>query len=223
MALPATTTTGASSVNALLALSRAIDAVTRVAGRLTLWLVMGAVLISAINAVVRKLFSTSSNAYLEIQWYLFAGVFMLAAGYTLLNNEHVRIDVLTGRLSPRGRTWIDIIGLLLFVLPFCVFVTWLSWPLVIHAIQSGEMSSNEGGLVRWPVFALLPVGLILLGAQAISELIKRIAFLQGKGPDPTLKVAERSAEEELAEAILKLREQEAAGTVAAPPAGGASR
>lgn len=202
-------------MQALLSLSRLIDELNRWVGRLTFWLVLASVLISAGNAAVRKIFNSSSNALLEIQWYLFAGVFLLAAGYTMLNNEHVRIDVLTSRLSPRGRTWIDIIGLTFFVLPFVVVTTWLAMPLVIHAIQSGEMSSNAGGLIRWPVFALLPIGFILLGLQAISELIKRFAFLAGHIPDPSQKASEKSAELELAEAIR--REREGQDLVSTPP------
>src|SRR5215207_7738213 len=146
---------------------------------------MAAVLISALNAVVRKVFNTSSNAYLEIQWYLFAAVFLLAAGYTMLRQEHVKIDVISGRFSKRTQIWIDVIGLALFVLPLVYVVIKLSLPLAIRAYQMNEYSSNAGGLIRWPVFALLPLGFLLLGIQAISELIKRIAFLKGLIPDPT--------------------------------------
>jgi TRAP-type mannitol/chloroaromatic compound transport system permease small subunit len=168
------------------------------------WLVLAAVIISALNAVVRKLFNYSSNGFLEIQWYLFSAVFLLCAGYTLLRNEHVRIDVLTGRLSPRGRTWIDIIGLVFFLMPAVVIITGLSWPLFVKAYVMGEMSSNAGGLIRWPVYALVPLGFFLLGVQALSELIKRVAFLQGLIDDPTRRRQAKSAEEELAEEIRRL-------------------
>lgn len=172
-------------------------------GRWVAWLVLAAVLISTANAIVRKAFNTSSNAFLEIQWYLFAGVFLLAAGYTLLRQEHVKIDVIVGRFSKRVQIWVDIIGLAFFLLPFVVVVFGMVMPLVLNAYHSGEMSPNAGGLVRWPVYALLPLGLVLLGIQAISELIKRVAFLKGLIPDPTLKAGAKSAEEELAEFLLQ--------------------
>ena len=187
----------------LLTLSRLIDRTTEWIGRWVAWLVLAAVLISALNAAVRKAFNTSSNAYLEIQWYLFAAVFLLAAGYTLLRQEHVKIDVISGRFSKRTQIWIDIIGLVCFVLPLVWTVIHLSLPLAIRAYEMNEYSSNAGGLIRWPVFALLPLGFFLLGVQAISELIKRIAFLRGLIPDPTQKGQAKSAEQELAEALQK--------------------
>ena len=187
----------------LLTLSRLIDRVTEWFGRWVAWLVLAAVLISAINAAVRKAFNTSSNAYLEIQWYLFAAVFLLAAGYTLLRQEHVKIDVISGRFSKRTQIWIDIIGLVCFVLPLVWTVVHLSLPLAIRAYEMNEYSSNAGGLIRWPVFALLPLGFFLLGVQAVSELIKRIAFLRGLIPDPTQKGQAKSAEQELAEFLLQ--------------------
>jgi len=187
----------------LLTLSRLIDRVTEWFGRWVAWLVLAAVLISAINAAVRKAFNTSSNAYLEIQWYLFAAVFLLAAGYTLLRQEHVKIDVISGRFSKRTQIWIDIIGLVCFVFPLVWTVVHLSLPLAIRAYEMNEYSSNAGGLIRWPVFALLPLGFFLLGVQALSELIKRIAFLRGLIPDPTQKGQAKSAEQELAEFLLQ--------------------
>jgi len=187
----------------LLTLSRLIDRFTEWVGRWVAWLVLGAVLISALNAAVRKAFNTSSNAYLEIQWYLFAAVFLLAAGYTLLRQEHVKIDVISGRFSKRTQIWIDVIGLVCFVLPLVWTVIHLSVPLVIRAYEMNEYSSNAGGLIRWPVFAMLPLGFVLLGVQAVSELIKRIAFLRGLIPDPTQKAQAKSAEEELAEFLLQ--------------------
>ena len=178
-------------------------------GRWLAWLVLAAVLISALNAAVRKIFDTSSNAYLEIQWYLFAAVFLLAAGYTMLRQEHVRIDVISGQFSKRTQIWIEIVGLAFFVMPLVYTVISESTPLVIRAYVMNEYSSNAGGLIRWPVFALLPAGFTLLGIQAISELIKRIAFLRGLIPDPTVKSRGSSAEAELAE-FLKQKEAAAA-------------
>jgi len=190
-------------VSALLNLSRMIDRLSEWVGRWVAWLVLAAVLISAANAITRKAFNYSSNAFLEIQWYLFAAVFMLAAGYTLLRQEHVKIDVISARLSKRAQIWIDIIGLCIFLLPFVYMIIKLAMPLVINAIVTGEVSSNAGGLIRWPVFALLPLGMLLLGIQAISELIKRIAFLQGLIPDPSKKQGAKTPEQELAEFLLQ--------------------
>ena len=183
----------------LLSLSKRIDQFSEWIGRWVAWLVLAAVLISAGNAISRKAFNLSSNAYLEIQWYLFAAVFMLAAGYTLMRQEHVRIDVVSGRFSKRTQIWIDIVGLCVFLFPFIYMIIKLSMPLVINAYVTKEMSSNAGGLIRWPVFALLPLGLLLLGVQGVSELIKRVAFLQGLIPDPSKKQGAKSPEEELAE------------------------
>ena len=191
----------ASRLNALLHLSRLIDALNERIGRAVMWLVLASVLISAGNAVVRKAFDVSSNAWLEIQWYLFAAVFLLAAGYTLLRDEHVRIDVVSGRLSRRGRAWIDVVGLVAFLLPFAGLVVWLSLPLFTQAWTSGEMSSSAGGLVRWPVYLLLPAGFALLALQGVSELVKRAAFLQGRIDDYAPPKRQRSAEDALAETI----------------------
>jgi TRAP-type mannitol/chloroaromatic compound transport system permease small subunit len=190
-------------VSALLQLSRAIDRISEFTGRWLAWLVLIAVLISAANAAVRKALNFSSNAFLEIQWYLFAAIFLVAAGYTLMRQEHVKIDVISGRFSKRTQIWIDIVGITCFLLPFVVQVIRLSLPLVIRAYDSHEMSSNAGGLIRWPVFAMLPLGMAFLGLQGVSELIKRIAFLRGLVPDPTRKHQAKSAEEELAEALAK--------------------
>lgn len=184
----------------LLSLSRLIDRFSEFVGRWLAWLVLLAVLISAANAVVRKAFNISSNAFLEIQWYLFAAVFLVAAGYTMLKQGHVKIDVVSGRFSKRTQIWIEIIGLVFFVFPLVFTVIQLSWPLVVRAYVMNEYSQNAGGLIRWPVFALLPLGFLLLGVQAVSELIKRFAFLKGLIPDPTARPAqEKTAEEELAE------------------------
>ena len=190
-------------MNFLLSLSKRIDQLSEFVGRWVAWLVLASVLISAGNAVSRKAFNLSSNAFLEIQWYLFAAVFMLAAGYTLMRQEHVKIDVVSGRFSKRTQIKIEVIGLCLFLLPFVYYVIKLSMPLVINAYVTQEMSSNAGGLIRWPVFAMLPLGLLLLGIQAVSELIKRIAFLQGLIPDPSKKQGAKTPEEEFAEFLLE--------------------
>ncbi len=168
----------------LLGLSRLIDAFSERLGKLIYWLVLLAVVISAGNAVVRKVFNTGSNAFLEIQWYLFSAVFLLGAGYVFLKNAHVRIDFISNRLSPRARNIIDIVGILLILWPFCILFIELSWPIFTRAWVSGEMSQNAGGLIRWPVFLLMPLGFALLMLQGVSELIKRFAFLAGLIPDP---------------------------------------
>lgn len=185
----------------LLQVSRWIDRFSELVGRSVAWLILAAVLISAVNAVVRKLFNISSNGFLEIQWYLFAAVFLLAAGYTMLRQEHVRIDVILGRFSKRTQIKIEAVCIVVFLFPFCVNVITLVWPLVVRAYLTGEMSSNAGGLIRWPVFALVPLGFALLLIQGVSELIKHIAFLQGLIDDPTKKKQVKSAEEDLADSI----------------------
>lgn len=167
----------------LLSISRLIDAINHLVGKSAMWLILAATLISAGNAIVRKVFGTSSNAWLEIQWYLFAAVFMLGGGYAFLKNAHVRIDFISNKFSDRGRNWVDIGGIVLFLFPLCYIMATLGWPLLVQAYTSGEMSSNAGGLIRWPMYALIPAGFALLFLQGISELIKRIAFLTGNGPD----------------------------------------
>ena len=190
-------------MNALLSLSKGIDSISEWIGRWVAWLVLFAVLISAANASMRKAFNMSSNGFLEIQWYLFAAVFLLASGYTLMRQEHVKIDVISGRFSKRTQIWIDIVGICVFLLPFTAMIFKLAMPLVINAYITQEVSSNAGGLIRWPVFALLPAGMLLLAMQAVSELIKRIAFLQGLIPDPSKKQGSKTPEEELAEFLLQ--------------------
>ena len=187
----------------LLKLSGVIDGLNERVGRSLMWLVLFAVVISAVNAVVRKAFDMSSNAFLEIQWYLFAAVVMLGSAYTMLRQGHVKIDVIVGRFSKRTQTIVECLGIVFFLLPFVYKVNELVWPLVIQAYHSGEMSQNAGGLIRWPVYALVPIGFILLGLQGLSELIKRIGFLQGIAVDPTAPVQTKTAEEELADEILK--------------------
>ena len=201
----------------LLKLSRAIDWLNAQVGKYAIWLILAATVISAVNALVRKVFNTSSNAFLEVQWYLFAWSFLIAAGFTLLHREHVRIDVVNSRLSKRKQVWIDIIGFAFFLTPLCLAVLYLSTPVVIQMYQSGEVSGNSGGLIRWPVWAALPVGFVLL-LQGWSELIKRIAFLRGQGPDPMGRLTDKTAEAELIEALRLQAEADAAkaGTSAKP-------
>lgn len=185
----------------LMKLSKAIDWLNAQVGKYAIWIILASTVISTVNAVVRKVFNTSSNAYLEVQWYLFAWSFLIAAGFTLLNREHVRIDVLNSRLSKRTQMWIDILGFAAFLTPLCLVVLYYTIPMTIQRYETGEMSGNPGGLIRWPVWLALPVGFTLLMLQSWSELIKRVAFLRGAGPDPTIKQGEKTAEEELAEAL----------------------
>lgn len=188
-------------MNALLKLSRHIDALTERVGQAALWLVLVVVLVSALNAVMRYTIDYSSNAFLEIQWYLFGLIFLSCGGYTFLRNEHVRIDLVSGHFSKRGQTWIDIFGIIFFLMPMAIAIMVLSWPVFIHAIESSEMSNSAGGLIVWPARLMIPAGFFLLIVQAISELIKRVGFLQGLCPDPTAKREALSDEEELALAI----------------------
>ena len=196
-------------MKSLLALSRAIDALNEKVGHAVYWLVLVAVLVSALNAVIRKAFNVSSNSFLELQWYLFSVIFLFCAGYTLLKNQHVRIDVIAGRLSPRAQAWIDIVGTVLFLFPMAIMIMILSWPVFVMAYERNEVSTNAGGLVIWPARLLVPIGFFLLVLQGLSELIKRIAFLKGLIADPSQKQHEKSAEEELAEEILRQRGEKA--------------
>lgn len=202
-------------MHALLKFSKAVDWLNSQIGKYVIWLILASTVISAVNAIVRKVFNVSSNAYLEVQWYLFAGAFLLAAAYTLLNGEHVKIDVMASHLSKRAQMWIDVIGFTFFLTPFCIAILWFSVPFFLKGWSSGEMSPNTGGLIRWPVYAMIPLGFGLLLLQGWSELIKRLAFLQGLIEDPTHKKVEKTAEEELAEAIQKLAEEKAAKANAA--------
>jgi len=186
-------------MNLLLKFTRLIDWISNWIGRLAIWLVLAAVLISAGNAIMRKAFNMGSNAYLEIQWYLFAAVFMLGAAYVFLHNGHVRIDFIAARLSKRTNAIIDALGIAIFLIPLCVILIDLSWPFFMRTYLSGEMSENAGGLIRWPVVLLIPVGFGFLLLQAVSELIKRIAFLTGHLDEPFSYGHEKTAEEELIE------------------------
>jgi TRAP-type mannitol/chloroaromatic compound transport system permease small subunit len=188
-------------MNVLLAFSRGVDWITERVGRALCWLLLAAVIISAGNAIIRKAFSMSSNAYLEAQWYLFAAIFMLGAGYVFLHDQHVRIDVLSSKISRRKQVWIDVIGITFFLLPLCAFVIWTSLPSVQTAIETNEVSASPGGLLRWPLYMLVPVGFAFLAAQSLSELFKRLGFLTGHGPDPHAK-PEKSGEELMAEEVM---------------------
>jgi TRAP-type mannitol/chloroaromatic compound transport system permease small subunit len=193
-------------MRALLKFSNAVDWLNGQIGKYVIWLILASTVISGVNAIVRKVFNVSSNAYLEVQWYLFAASFLIAAGYTLLQNEHVRIDVVSSHLSKRAQIWLDIFGFACFLTPVCGAILYYGTPFFLRGLQSGEMSASAGGLIRWPVYAMIPLGFSLLLLQGWSELIKRVAFLKGMIEDPTAKKVEKTAEEELAEAILNLAE-----------------
>ncbi|MCK6421431.1 MAG: TRAP transporter small permease subunit [Aquabacterium sp.] len=196
-------------MTALLQLSRLIDRVNELLGRAMSWFVLAAVLISAGNAIIRKLFNIGSNAWLEVQWYLFAAVFMLGVGYVMLKNAHVRIDFISSRLSKRTNATIDAVGIVVFTIPLSIIMIKLGWPLAQQALSTGEMSQNAGGLIRWPVLMLVPVGFAILLAQASSELIKRVAFLTGHRSEPFSVEHEKSAEELLAEELAAEAEKHA--------------
>jgi TRAP-type mannitol/chloroaromatic compound transport system permease small subunit len=183
------------SVKQMLGLSRLIDALSERVGHVVYWLILVSVIVSSGNATVRYIFDVSSNGWLELQWYLFSAVFLLCAGYTLLHNQHVRIDIIISRLSPRARAWIDLLGTLCFLLPMAVIIMVLSWPVFIESYARHEFSADAGGLLRWPVKLLIPVGFFLLVLQGLSEIIKRIAFLMGLIPDPAEKVRDPYVEE----------------------------
>ena len=189
----------------LLRLSGLIDALNERIGHLSYWLILVAVMVSAGNALMRYTFNIASNAWLELQWYLFSAVFLFCAGYALLHNQHVRIDVISGHLSKRARAWIDVIGTVFFLLPMAIAIMWMSWPVFVDAWVRNEISTNAGGLIVWPARLMLPIGFFLLILQGFSELIKRVAFLRGLIPDPTEKHEGPSLEEQLAEALRKER------------------
>ena len=198
-------------MNALLKLSALIDRINEAVGKVVMWLVLAAVLISAGNAIMRKAFSIGSNAYLEIQWYLFAAVFMLGVGYVMLKNAHVRIDFVSARLSKRTNALVDAIGIVVFTIPLSIIMVDLGWPLFARAWDSGEMSQNAGGLIRWPVMLLIPAGFTILMLQAVSELIKRVAFLQGLRDEPFSVEPGKSDEELLAEELAAEAQKKLAG------------
>jgi len=185
----------------LLGMSRLIDALNERVGHAIYWLILVAVLVSAGNATIRYTFDISSNGWLELQWYLFSAVFLLGAGYTLLHNEHVRIDVVIGHLPPKLRAWIDLLGGLLFLLPMAIVIMVLAWPVVVESYVRHEYSADAGGLLRWPVKLLIPAGFLLLALQGLSEVIKRALFLAGRIPDPLEAHHEPAAEEMLKGAV----------------------
>lgn len=179
----------------LLAVAAAIDRVNEIIGKSVSWLILVAVIVSAANAIIRKTMNTSSNAWLELQWYLFGAAFLLAAAYTLKSNEHIRIDIIYGALSRKVQHWIDLIGHLLFLMPFVCLMLWLLYPYVMRSIASGEHSSNAGGLILWPAKLLLLAGFVLLFFQGLSEIIKKIAVMTGRMEDPTPFVSSHEAAE----------------------------
>lgn len=195
-------------MQAFLKLSNLIDSLNNLVGRWVSWLTLIAVLVSSGNATVRYVFDNSSNAWLELQWYLFTAIVLLCGGYTLLHHQHVRIDVVYTRFTRRTQLYIDVFGTLFFLLPMAILIGYLSWPIFVNAYVHHEMSSNAGGLIIWPARVLFPIGFFLLSLQGISELIKRIAILQGKIPDPAADEAGPTAEEELARAITEARDRE---------------
>jgi TRAP-type mannitol/chloroaromatic compound transport system permease small subunit len=186
-----------------LKLSGWIDAITERIGKAAYWLTLIAVLISSGNAMIRYIFNNSSNAWLELQWYLFSAVFLLCGGYALLHGSHVRIDVIYGRFSRRLQLWVDILGTIFFLMPMALMILYLSWPVFVNAYNQHEVSTNAGGLIVWPARLLLPVGFFLLSVQGVSELIKRIAVLRGLITDPMLTEHGPTAEEELAREIAE--------------------
>jgi TRAP-type mannitol/chloroaromatic compound transport system permease small subunit len=195
-------------MNTLLAFSRGVDWFTERLGRILFWLLLAAVLISTLNALARYGLGMASNAWLEMQWYLFAAIFMLGAGYVFLHDQHVRIDVLAHRLSRKTQVWIDVVGIAIFLIPLCLFIIWSSWPPVARSIDTWEISVSPGGLLRWPLYILVPIGFALLALQSLSELFKRVAYLCGRAPDPHAR-PELSQEEKLLEELKREREQQA--------------
>ncbi len=194
-------------MNGLLAVSRTIDRLNEFIGKTVMWAIFVAILVSAVNAVVRKVFNVSSNAWLELQWYLFGAAFMLASAYTLKQNEHIRIDIFYGTRSRRTQHWIDLVGHVLFLMPFVVLMAWMLVPYAWQAWKIGQISTNSGGLIIWPARALLAAGFILLVLQGISEIIKKIAVMQGLIEDPHPFVSAHEAAElegaAIAEAVAK--------------------
>lgn len=188
-------------IRTLLKISGAIDNLTDWIGRSVKWLVLAAIVIGASNAVVRYGLHISSNAWLEMQWYLGSAVFLLCGAYALRHNQHVRVDVISSRFGPQTRAWIEIFGTLFLLFPMVGIVLMYSWPVFVDSYQSGEVSTNANGLILWPARLLVPVGFFFLAVQGGSEIIKRIGFLAGLAPDPGEKSQEKTAEEQLAEDI----------------------
>jgi TRAP-type mannitol/chloroaromatic compound transport system permease small subunit len=172
------------AMQGLLGLSRAIDAFNEKAGRALAWLILAAVIISTVNAIIRKVFNTSSNAWLEAQWYLFGAVFLGCAAYTFMKNEHIRIDIVSSKMSQSYRNGVELVGHVFFLMPLCLMMIWYGFPFFWNSYRIGEMSTNAGGLIQWPAKLMIPLGFCMLLAQAISETIKRIAVIQGLIEDP---------------------------------------
>ncbi len=200
----------------LLGLSRGIDALNAWIGRVAAWAIVVAVVVSAVNAVVRKVFGQSSNAWLELQWYLFGAVFMLCAAWCFRDNEHIRIDIISSRYSKRARDRMEVFGHLFFLAPFVAVMLYTSWPFVVNSVRSGEISTNAGGLIIWPSKILILAGFILLALQGLSELIKRVAIMRGDLEDHAAGGGHLAAAE--AEAARLLSVQEAEAEAAAHPA-----
>lgn len=194
-------------MHSFLKISSAIDALNERIGQTIKWFILVAVIISAVNAIIRKVFNASSNAWLEMQWYLFGAVFMLGAAYTFLKNEHIRIDIVTGNFTKRTRDWIDVFGHVFFLIPFAWILIYHGIPFFYRSFAIGESSMNAGGLVQWPAKILLPIGFMLLLAQGISELIKRIAILRGEMVDPHVFVGHHGAAEAEAQRLLEAAEE----------------
>ncbi len=191
----------------LLKISGIIDALNTRVGQVIKWAILAAVVISTVNAVIRKLFNISSNSWLEMQWYLFGAVFMLGAAYTFLKNEHIRIDVVTSHFTKRTRDWIDVVGHVFFLIPFCWIMIWHGWPFFLRSFEINEQSMNAGGLTVWPAKILVPLGFVLLLLQAFSELIKRVAIIRGDLEDANAVVGHGAAAEAEAERLLKVAEE----------------
>jgi TRAP-type mannitol/chloroaromatic compound transport system permease small subunit len=187
----------------LLAATRVIDRANELIGKAMSWLILVAVLVSATNAVIRKVFSVSSNSWLELQWYLFGAAFLLAAAYTLKQNEHIRIDIIYGLFSRRAQHWIDLFGHVVFLMPFTLLMLWYFVPYVAHSIANGEVSTNAGGLIIWPAKALLLIGFLLLALQGLSEIVKKIAVMRGLLEDPHPFVSAHEAAELEGKAIAE--------------------
>jgi len=192
-------------VGALLGVSRVIDAVSFRIGKILSWAILLAVIVSAVNAVVRKIFDVSSNSWLELQWVLFGAVFLIVASWTLLENEHIRIDIVNSMLRPRARNIIDIIGHAFFLLPLTIIMMITGYPFVLRSLRLNEQSMNAGGLPQWPAKMLIPIGFTLLFFQAISELIKRIAVMTGRIPDPYTKPTVSAAEAEVERLLADIK------------------
>lgn len=187
----------------LLALSRIIDRLNETIGKSVVWLILVAVVVSAANAIIRKALNTSSNAWLELQWYLFGAAFLLASAYTLKQNEHIRIDILYGALPRRVQHWIDLLGHLLFLMPFVLLMVWYLVPYTARSFELGEVSTNSGGLILWPAKALLLIGFAQLALQGLSEIIKKIAVISGVIEDPTPFVSHHDAAEQEAQSLIE--------------------